>query len=166
MKQEFRAPDIEHATYIDVSPDRVYETLTTAEGWDAWFTQGTTVDPKPGGKIQLRWKNFGAGRWTTEDGGRVVAADRGTQFAFEWAPAGHPTTVSITLRALGSGTLVKLVETGYLMTEDDIAVFPGSAVGWGEALTLLKFYLEHGLTYGEVPEDAPTHITGDDGEEA
>ena len=25
------------------------------------------------------------------------------------------------------------------------------AAGWGEALTLLKFYLEHGVTYGEVP---------------
>ena len=23
--------------------------------------------------------------------------------------------------------------------------------GWGEALTLLKHYLEHGVTYGEVP---------------
>jgi hypothetical protein len=27
----------------------------------------------------------------------------------------------------------------------------GCATGWGEALTLLKFYLEHGLTYGAVP---------------
>ncbi len=25
------------------------------------------------------------------------------------------------------------------------------ACGWGEALTLLKFYLEYGITYGDVP---------------
>ena len=25
------------------------------------------------------------------------------------------------------------------------------ATGWGEALALLKFYLEHGVVYGEVP---------------
>jgi hypothetical protein len=27
-----------------------------------------------------------------------------------------------------------------------------TAAGWGEALTLLKMYLEHGITYGPAPE--------------
>jgi hypothetical protein len=27
-----------------------------------------------------------------------------------------------------------------------------TATGWGEALTLWKMYLEHGITYGHVPE--------------
>ena len=29
---------IDYKTYIDVPSQRVFETLTTAAGWDAWFT--------------------------------------------------------------------------------------------------------------------------------
>ncbi|WP_284645270.1 hypothetical protein [Paenibacillus silviterrae] len=35
---------IQHRTFVNVSPNVVYGTLTTGEGWDAWFTQGTTVE--------------------------------------------------------------------------------------------------------------------------
>ena len=34
---------------------------------------------------------------------------------------------------------------------DDVEAALGCAAGWGEALTLLKFYLESGTKYGEVP---------------
>jgi len=148
---KIKVPDIEHSTYINVSPDRVYESVTTGKGWDGWFTQGTTVDPKPGGEIRLQWRNFGAGRWTMEDGGPVLEAKPNREFSFQWFPAGHSTTVTLTLDSLGSGTFVKLVEKGYALNEEDLAILVGCAVGWGEALTLLKFYLERGLTYGEVP---------------
>ncbi len=52
---------------------------------------------------------------------------------------------------MGEGTLVELVETGYIL--DDVNDLVGCAVGWGEAMTLLKFYLEKNITYGIVPED-------------
>ena len=35
MSQEIELPPIHYATYIAVPPARVYETLTTAVGWDA-----------------------------------------------------------------------------------------------------------------------------------
>lgn len=143
--------DIDHTTYIKASPEEIYKMLTTGEGWDAWFTAGTTVDPRPGGKIQLRWKNFGAGRWTMEDGGPVLEAERNHKFTFQWSPGSSPTKVSFTLNKLGPGTLLQITESGYSLTDSDIAVCVDSAVGWGEALTLLKFYLEHKLTYGKVP---------------
>ena len=151
MSDDIKVPNIEHTTYIQVLPSRVFETLTTAQGWDGWFTQGTSVNPKSGGEIRLRWKNFGAGHWTMEDGGPVIEVIPNRKFSFEWSPAGHPTTVTFTLKPEGRGTFVTLVETGYSLSEKDIETLVGCSVGWGEALTLLKFYLEHGVTYGKIP---------------
>jgi uncharacterized protein YndB with AHSA1/START domain len=144
---------IHHSTYIETPVSRVYETLTTSTGWDAWFTQGATVDLRPGGEIHFRWDNFGAGRCTTEDGGPVVDFESNTTFSFQWSPAGHPTTVTFNLESLGPGTLITLTETGYGSNVEDINTALACAVGWGEALTLLKFYLEHATTYGAVPPD-------------
>jgi uncharacterized protein YndB with AHSA1/START domain len=144
-------PDIEHSTYIAAAPERVFEAITTGAGWDSWFTEGTTVDAVPGGEITLRWKDFGAGRWTTEDGGPVVAVEPGTRFVFQWSPGSQPTTVSFDLERYGPGTVVTLRESGYANTEEDAEACVGCAVGWGEALTLLKFFLEYGVTYGAVP---------------
>lgn len=150
---DIEIPNIEHSTYIDVSPDRVYRILTTGSGWDQWFTKGTFVDPKRGGEIRFRWKEFGASCWTLEDGGPVLEVEPDRRFSFQWNPAGHPTTVTFDLEILGKGTLVKLIEHGYRANKEDLVAMIGCSVGWGEALTLLKFYLEHGITYGTVPSD-------------
>lgn len=144
-------PDVEHATYIGVPPAVVFETLTTGEGWDAWFTDGTTVNALPDGEIRLRWKDFGADRSTSEDGGPILAVEAGKRFVFQWSPGSQPTTVSIELEERGPGTIVRVRESGYPDTPSDLEACIGCAVGWGEALTLLKFYLEHGVTYGEAP---------------
>ena len=45
------------------------------------------------------------------------------------------------------GTVVKLKEYGYEDTEEGHRRCLECATGWGEALTLLKFYVEHGITY-------------------
>lgn len=154
MAQKITVPNIEHSTYINVVPEKVYRTLTTGKGWDAWFTSGTTVEAKAGGSIRLRWKNFGAGRWTMEDGGPVLEAVPNQRFVFQWSPGGEPTTVAITLGKLGPGTLVTLKESGYKLDARNLEALVGCSTGWGEALTLLKFYLEHGVTYGVVPPEA------------
>ena len=159
-------PPIWWQTYIAAPIARVYETLTTAAGWDGWFTRGTSLDRE---RITLRWRDTGGHRVTLwgpvheamETGGRVVAMDAPHRFAFEWTPAGHPTTVDFALAPRGTGTVVSVTETGY---RDDALGATGvvgamsarspllmCASGWGEALTLLKVYLEHGVTYGEVP---------------
>ncbi|MEH7389731.1 hypothetical protein V7149_26010 [Bacillus sp. JJ1503] len=41
---------INHQTYIKASLDKVYETLTTAEGWNAWFTDHTVLHLDENGK--------------------------------------------------------------------------------------------------------------------
>jgi uncharacterized protein YndB with AHSA1/START domain len=148
-----KIPDIEHSTYIAAAPERVFNAITTAAGWDAWFTDGTSVEAVPGGHITLQWKDFGAGRWTTEDGGPVLAVEPNKSFVFQWSPGSQPTTVSFNLEPRGAGTIVSVRETGYPETNEDAEACIGCAVGWGEALTLLKFFLEHGVTYGSVPPE-------------
>jgi uncharacterized protein YndB with AHSA1/START domain len=164
-------PTIRWMTYMNVAVDRVFATLTTAEGWDAWFTRGATLEPRVGGHITLRWTDaerihdrvtlWGPVHTGLEIGGPVVAIEPAARFAFEWTTAGHPTTVDFRLEPRADGTIVTITESGYTEADlspsgiagsiDNRSPFAMCASGWGEALTLLKFYLEHGVTYGSVP---------------
>jgi uncharacterized protein YndB with AHSA1/START domain len=141
-------PPIDYQTFIAVSPMRVFDTLTNAAGWDAWFTHGTELDAQPGAKIRLVWRKWGPEHISTEDGGTILEVIPGQRFVFTWQPDQQPTTVYFELIPHGTGTIVHLTDSGYSTPE----VYMDCAAGWGEALTLLKFYLEHGVTYGEVPE--------------
>ena len=42
---------------------------------------------------------------------------------------------------------MRLLEHGYQDTPSGRLAFADCATGWGEALKLLKFYLEHGVKY-------------------
>jgi uncharacterized protein YndB with AHSA1/START domain len=148
---EVTPPLIRCGTYIDVPPQQVYDTLTTASGWDAWFTQGTEMDARPGGSIRLRWKDALVSRYTGEDGGPILEAEPARRFVFQWTPGDTTTTVAFTLEPLGPGTKLTLNESGHTTSPKDLEALVDCAAGWGEALTLLKVYLEHGITYGEVP---------------
>lgn len=140
-------PEIKQRTYIKVSPERVYETLTTGDGWNAWFTDETTVDLD--GEIRLSWRDFGVEKEDIEDGGPVLEAVPNESFVFGWSPGEDMTTVSFTLEPCRDGTLVSLRESSYTTSEKDLNACVNCATGWGEALTLLKFYLEHGMVCKE-----------------
>ncbi len=45
------------------------------------------------------------------------------------------------------GTVLRLTEQGHANDSKGRAMALECAAGWGEAITLLKFYLEHGITY-------------------
>lgn len=140
---------IRHLTWIAVSPSRVYETLTSAAGWDAWFTKGTTLELREGGRITLRWEEWGPEKITGEDGGPVLGFEKDRMFSFQWSPQGEafPTTVTFTMEEDGKGTLLSVKDEGYLDTPEGIEAFGYCAAGWGEAMTLLKFYIERGERY-------------------
>lgn len=146
-----RAPAIYHSTFISAPVRRVFEMLTTARGWDGWFTRGTSLEARPGGRLRLRWKNFGAERVTASDGGPVLEILEPHRFAFQWSPRGLRTKVTFDLEECGSGTLLQVTESGYPLNRRGVETLAWCAAGWGEALTLLKFYLEHGVRYGKVP---------------
>lgn len=139
--------EVRHATLVRVPRERVWPALTTGAGLDSWFTTGAEVDPVPGGRIVFRWRDWGVDRYTGEDAGSVLEAEPPERFAFRWHPGGptHATTVTLTLETVADGTVVRVAERGFADTDLGVRTLIGNATGWGEALTLLKFRLEHGV---------------------
>lgn len=144
-------PEINHQTYIKVSIDKVFKTLSTAEGWNAWFTNQTSLHMEQDGtgEIRLKWDGFGQEKLELEDGGRILRAVKDESFVFQWSPGEMVTTVEFKLEPYQEGTLIMLKEMGYSNSDKDIKACINCAVGWGEAMTLLKMYLEEGIVYKE-----------------
>ncbi|MBL8162601.1 MAG: SRPBCC domain-containing protein [Anaerolineae bacterium] len=139
---------IEHAVFVRAEPERIYDAFTTAPGLDGWFTEGSEVQPWPGGQMIWRWKAWGPDRVTDTDGGPVLEARRPERFVFQWGEKrGKLTTIAVDFERVEGGTVVRLRHTGYEDTPAERAHMLNCATGWGEALTLLKFYVEHGLRY-------------------
>lgn len=141
--------EINHSTLIHAEPDRVYQAITTSHGLDSWFTQGASVDARPGGEIHFRWVDWGPNHISTQDGGPVLEAVTPGRFVFQWHPDGpeYATTVEINIHPSVDGTIISLREYGYADTPGAHKAMLDCAVGWGEALTLMKFYLEYGVHY-------------------
>jgi uncharacterized protein YndB with AHSA1/START domain len=134
-------------TLVRAPRERVYDAFTQAEELDAWFTTGAEVDPRPGGEMRWRWKEWGPNRVTAEDRGPVLEARRPERYVFGWQEALGGTTVELDFEEHPEGTVVRLHEHGYADTPEGWAGFSECSTGWGEALTLLKFWVEHGVRY-------------------
>ena len=89
--------EIKHATFVRAGADQVYNAFSSAEGLDAWFTNGAEINPRPGGEILFRWRDWGPERVTGEDGGPVLEAVPLKRFVFQWHPEdeSYATTVEI-----------------------------------------------------------------------
>jgi uncharacterized protein YndB with AHSA1/START domain len=136
------AVEAKHSEFIRAPREKVYDAFATAEGLDGWFTRGARVDARPGGAMLFRWVDWGAEKNINEEApGRVVEAKRPERFVFQWGKPGEETTVEIILEEREGGTLLKLREYGFRTIEGLV----GNASGWGEALTLVKFWIEHGI---------------------
>ncbi|HEV8654260.1 MAG TPA: SRPBCC domain-containing protein [Candidatus Limnocylindria bacterium] len=137
-----KRPDLEtkHKMFIRAPREKVYDAFATAEGLDGWFTRGSRVDARPGGAMLFKWVDWGAEQdINVEAPGRVLEAKRPERFVFEWGGPGSESTVEIVLEERDDGTLVRLREYGFRKIENVIE----NAGGWGEALTLVKFWVEH-----------------------
>jgi uncharacterized protein YndB with AHSA1/START domain len=164
-------PTIQHKTFIAAPAARVYEVLTTAAGWDSWFTCGASLEARDGGELRMRWAGarearhrvtlWGAEHVATEIPCAIVALVPDRLFAFRWQTGSTPTTVTFRLSRRGNGTVVELTDGAYgpdaLGVVGPTGAITGAspyamcASGWGEALTLLKMFIEHGISYGPVP---------------
>jgi len=140
-------PEIHVATLVRARRERVYDALTRADELDEWFTSGAAVDARPGGEMVWRWVDWGPNAYTGEDRGPVLEARRPERFVFQWQVALGGTTVEIDFAEHRDGTLVQLREHGYPDTPRGWEQHLSCATGWGEALTLLKFWVEHGVRY-------------------
>lgn len=137
------------STLVRAEPEEVYDAITTAKALDGWFTEGAEVEPREGGHIKFRWRNWGADKVSSDDGGPVIEADRPRRFVYKWFPAGeeYSTTVEMDFEPVEEGTIIRLREYGYRDDPRSRRAMLACATGWGEALTLLKFYVEHNIRY-------------------
>ncbi len=140
---------IEHAVRVRATPERAFDAIATVDGIDGWFTAGAEIGREPGDPAIFRWADWGPDRVTAEDHGTIVAYDRPRRFEFSWNAdlAGGPTTARLDFEPAAGGTIVRLRERGYPDTEAGRSRLVECAAGWGEALALLRCYLEHGITY-------------------
>lgn len=136
--------------YIEASPEQVYKALATKEGWASWFSGADfQLNENSEGRGRLNWK----GSQTKEMIGEIEDATPGQGLAFSWQPADSRTIVSFALEPYKNGTLLAFEETGFSSSEADIQALVRHAVNWGEALNLLKIYIEHNIVYTQETID-------------
>lgn len=141
--------EINHSCRIRVAPCLCFRSLTSVAGWNAWFTTSMFLDLKPGGVIIFEWKDFGAEHFSGGDHGTILEIVPGHKLAFTWHPDSpeYATRVELSVEDAPEGCRVRIRESGFRNDEQGLQSLAQSAAGWGEALTLLKVYLEHGLRY-------------------
>lgn len=146
-------PPLRHRTFIAAPPERVYALLSSGEGWSSWFTTEASFEARAGGKYHFSWMEFGGDRTTLRLEGPVLEAEPPRRIGFEWESGCGTTRVRLDLEPRGFGTMVTVTEEGYDTTAEATGAALLYAAGWGEALTLLKFHVEHGVRYGPVPPE-------------
>lgn len=142
--------EIRHSVFIRAPREKVWSALTTPRGLDGWWgTRGSEIDLRPGGKLALRWRDWGAERDINHDEDAVVVEVVPNQrFVFTWGGSvDATTTVEFDLEEREGGTLLRVREQGFAPTTKGRQSFEGNSIGWGEATTLLKFYVERGVSY-------------------
>jgi uncharacterized protein YndB with AHSA1/START domain len=141
--------EIQQNTLVKAPIEKVFDAFTKAEEFNTWFTKETEIDLQPGGRIVFRWRDWGPDKVNLDAEAHVVEVDRPNRFMFKWHGdnASYWTTIDVTLESVEDGTVIRLREYGYEDTPSGHSGILECAAGWGEALTLLKFYVEHGVTY-------------------
>ena len=138
-------PDrIERTLDVAHPPQRVWAALTTAEGLASWFGQEVTIDLRPGGSLKMSWSDGPTGHM------RVERVEEPTVFGFTWPIHGLPdddprrTYVEFTLEPVGTGTRVRMVETGFAQLSDPSrrSEFDAHTEGWIRELGELVAYLD------------------------
>jgi uncharacterized protein YndB with AHSA1/START domain len=140
-------PDrIERSVELAQPPAKVWAALTTPEGLSAWFGDKATIDLRPGGAAQMTFRSG-----LTVDM-RVERVDEPAVLGFTWRlpdlPEDDPrrTYVEFTLEAVGAGTRLRVVETGFAQLPDDSRrkTYDSHADGWASELGELADYLNAG----------------------
>lgn len=142
--------DIKQELIIKAPRSKVWNVLTTAEGWTGWFSEGVKGNFTVGETLVLTFEGFG------ECYAKVVEREEGTSFAYKWHPGEdcdldkHPesemTTVRFTLTDHPKGTLVTMVESGFENLPEDRRAMcvEMNTMGWTWELAEMQVFLETG----------------------
>jgi uncharacterized protein YndB with AHSA1/START domain len=127
---------IEREIHVDAPPEVVFEVVSRPEHIREWWYADTDVEPTPGATGELVWRDGDDPRAHVTPM-TVVVAEPPRLFSFRWThPAGEKAVernsllVTFELVPSGSGTWLRLTETGFRER------------GW-EAAVLEQQYAEH-----------------------
>jgi uncharacterized protein YndB with AHSA1/START domain len=130
---------------IDAPPEVVWAIVTEERHLIGWFSDEAKIDLRPGGAMLLTWHGHGTYR------ARVETVERPHTFAFRWVlrEGAEPvqsssTLVVMTLTPQGTGTRLRVVESGFSelsWPEPDRCRYAGeNAKGWIVELDELRAY--------------------------
>lgn len=127
---------IERELFVEAAPEIVYEVISSPKHITAWWPDEADFVAEVGESGTISFRGPGD-RDVAVVPLTVVATDPPRSFAFRWthdagveAASGNSLLVSFVLEPQGSGTLVKLTETGF------------RELGW-EAAVLEEAYADH-----------------------
>ena len=99
---------LDRQVLIRAKRETVFRYFTDSERWAAWWGAGSTIDPRPGGKLFIRYPN------AVEAAGEVVEVEAPRRIVFTMGfPSGDPipvgaSLVTIALEADSAGTRLSL----------------------------------------------------------
>jgi uncharacterized protein YndB with AHSA1/START domain len=110
----------------------------------AWFGEKVAIDLRPGGAAEM---TFLSGLRVTM---RIERVEEPAVFSFTWRIPGlseddpRRTYVEFSLEAVGAGTRLRVVETGFAQLPDDSrqATYDSHAQGWAREVGELAGYLD------------------------
>ncbi|KHL11109.1 uncharacterized protein YndB with AHSA1/START domain [Mumia flava] len=110
---------IEREIHIDAPPEVVFEVVTQPEHVRVWWENETDIPPTPGATGEMVWGDADTPRAHVTPM-TVVVAEPPRLFTFRWThPAaetpvdGNSLLVTFELVPVGTGTLLKMTETGF-----------------------------------------------------
>lgn len=142
---------IEREIYVNASPEIVYEVISKPEHMREWWPDDARFEPVAGSTGGLFWRNAETGETMTVVMS-VVEVDPSRRFVFRWCyaedpePAGPSLQVSFDLIPTGSGTRIRMVETGFREMGWEVAVLEAQyqehVEGWNFYIPRLGAYIE------------------------
>jgi uncharacterized protein YndB with AHSA1/START domain len=125
---------IERDIHVDASPEVVFEVISRPEHMREWWPDEARFEPVAGAPGELVWRDAETGETTTV-ALAVVEVDPPKRFSFRWCFAdpdrnGNSLLVTFDLAPTGTGTRIRMSETGF------------REMGW-EVAVLEEHYREH-----------------------
>jgi uncharacterized protein YndB with AHSA1/START domain len=138
-KTHLMGRSLEKELFINATPQRVFQALTTKEDLERWFVQKAEVDLRPRGVIRLEWAPEAV------EIGAILVLDPPHRISYTWeALEPSPTTITFELTAESDGTHLRLIHTGIGEGEDWDSYYTSINSGWNVHFNNLTAWLETG----------------------
>jgi uncharacterized protein YndB with AHSA1/START domain len=151
--------EIRSEMMLKASIDKVWDALTTHEGWTGWFSHGVEGTFAEGETLKLDFGPYG------DCFALVAVVNPKSEFAYKWHPgSGSPidtydaselTTVRFTLEGTDQGTKLTMIESGFMNLPEArrASAFSDNTGGWKSELPKIIKLVEEDERQTPLPFD-------------